>query len=197
MTVTISVDAEAEMVIHNSLIRGNVHIQKICSLSGEPLKGAEFGLFTLEDTENSDYKHENDATEPDGETFDKPFITAVSGENGIVVFESIPYGVYELRELVTAEGYILIDEVFKIEITEEGLVVELTVENDPIEDEEDEEQEEENEEDIPRTGDDRRLQWLSLILSVIIIVGCGVTLYTLNKADKLHKESDGDDEKDT
>jgi len=50
---------------------------------------------------------------------------------------------------------------------------------------------------IPRTGDDRRLQWLSLILSIIIIVGCGVTLYTLNKADKLHKESDGDDEKDT
>ena len=85
---------------------------------GRVLPGAVFGLFaegTTEFTENA------------------AFVVTESSEDGGFSFENIPYGVWLVRELEAPEGYVLSDEIFQVQISENGVVIELgKLENKPI-----------------------------------------------------------------
>lgn len=77
-----------------------------------------FGLFRADCTDFT----ENNA-----------LLTAESAEDGSFSFENIPYGVWLVREIAAPEGYVLSDEIFTVQISENGAVIELgNLENKPI-----------------------------------------------------------------
>ncbi|MCL2212460.1 MAG: SpaA isopeptide-forming pilin-related protein [Oscillospiraceae bacterium] len=108
-TIEISADTLAKMSIHNTRIRGEIHVLKTCSSTTYRLPGATFGLF------QGDIK----------------FATATTNEDGVAIFENIPFGEFELRELYAPYGWVLSDEVVIVVISEHGAVVEISFENEP------------------------------------------------------------------
>ncbi len=103
--------------ILNRIIRGSITGIKVDE-QGEPLPGAVFGLFRADCT---DFTEEN------------ALLTAESAEDGSFSFENIPYGVWLVREIATSEGYVLSDEIFTVQVSENGAVIELgNLENKPI-----------------------------------------------------------------
>ena len=107
-------DGEA---ILNQIIRGSIEGMKVDN-DGNPLPGAVFGLFTADCTE---FTEEN------------ALLTVESGEDGSFAFENVPYGIWLVREISTVEGFVLSDEVFEVQISENGEVIELgNIENRPI-----------------------------------------------------------------
>src|SRR5699024_12139297 len=86
--------------------------------NGEPLPGAVFGLFKADCTE---FTEEN------------AILTAESAEDGSFSFTDVPYGIWQIKEISTVEGYVLSDEIFEVQIDEDGQVIELgNIENKPI-----------------------------------------------------------------
>ena len=85
---------------------------------GELLPGAVFGLFRADCT---DFTTEN------------ALLTAESAGDGSFSFENIPYGVWQVREIAAPGGYVLSDEIFPVQISENGAVIELgNLENRPV-----------------------------------------------------------------
>lgn len=103
--------------IENNLIYGSVKGLKIDRETQEVIKGATFGLFKSDTTEFSE---------------DKAILTAVTDENGVFVFNNIPYGEYLIKELKPADGYLDNEDVFNVVIKENEQVVELTAINDKV-----------------------------------------------------------------
>ncbi|MGY3724888.1 LPXTG-motif cell wall anchor domain-containing protein/pilin isopeptide linkage domain-containing protein [Granulicatella balaenopterae] len=58
--------------------------------------------------------------------------TAVTYENGEAVFENIPFGEYQVKELLAAQSYQQLAEPFIINITEDGQVLEKIITNEKI-----------------------------------------------------------------
>ena len=111
-TVEIKVDNGAE--IKNKLIYGSLKGLKVDE-NGKPISGAVFGLFAKNETEFSEKN---------------ALMTAISGENGVFVFEKIPFGSWLICEIKTAsEKYVLNKTVYPVEISEDGKVIEYEVEN--------------------------------------------------------------------
>lgn len=107
-------DGEA---ILNKIIRGSITGLKANEAS-EPLPGTIFGLFKADCTE---FTKEN------------AILTAASAEDGSFAFENVPYGVWLVREIAAVEGYVLSDELFEVQVSEDGAVIELgEIENKPI-----------------------------------------------------------------
>ena len=104
-------------VIKNNLIYGSVKGLKIDRETQETIKGAIFGLFKSDTTE---FTKEN------------AILTAVTDENGVFVFNNIPYGEYLIKELKPADGYLDNEDVFNVVIKENEQVVELTAINDKV-----------------------------------------------------------------
>lgn len=104
-------------VIKNNLIYGSVKGLKIDRETQEVIKGATFGLFKSDTTEFTE---------------DKAILTAVTDENGVFVFNNIPYGEYLIKELKSADGYLDNEDVFTVIIKENEQVVEVTAINDKI-----------------------------------------------------------------
>ena len=106
-----------KQTIENRLVHGSIRGIKV-GKAGKPLSGAVFGLFaegTTEFVENA------------------AFAVAESSEDGSFSFENIPYGVWLVRELASPDGYVLSDEIFEVQITENSSVIELgNLENKPI-----------------------------------------------------------------
>lgn len=88
-------------VIKNNLIYGSVKGLKIDRETQEVIKGATFGLFKSDTTEFTE---------------DKVILTAVTDENGVFVFNNIPYGEYLIKELKSADGYLDNEDVFTVTI---------------------------------------------------------------------------------
>lgn len=109
--ISISVNDGEE--IGNEIIRGKIEGMKI-DQDGEPLPHTVFGLFRA-DEQNLDKDHALYVTE--------------SAENGSFVFEDIPYGLYQLYELERVYGYEALTEPIMVEVTEDGQVIELEIEN--------------------------------------------------------------------
>lgn len=59
-------------------------------------------------------------------------LTAVTDENGVFVFNNIPYGEYLIKELKPADGYLDNEDVFTVIIKDNDQVVELTAINDKV-----------------------------------------------------------------
>lgn len=104
-------------VIKNNLIYGSVKGLKIDRETQEVIKGATFGLFKSDTTEFTE---------------DKAILTAVTDENGVFVFNNIPYGEYIIKELKPADGYLDNEDVFTVIINDNEQVVELTALNDKV-----------------------------------------------------------------
>ena len=113
---------EAETVIidcgefENKLKRGTVKGLKV-NENNEPLENAVFGLFKADCTELTE---------------ENTLMTAKSDDKGCFSFADIPFGEFAVREIKAPTGYILSDKVYQVNITEEGQVIEITVENKPI-----------------------------------------------------------------
>lgn len=104
-------------VILNEIIRGSISGIKVDE-NEEPLPGAVFGLFKADCT---DFTEEN------------AILTAESAEDGSFSFADVPYGIWQIKEIATVEGYALSDEIFEVQIDEDGQVIELgNIENKPI-----------------------------------------------------------------
>lgn len=104
-------------VIKNNLIYGSVKGLKIDRETQEVIKGAIFGLFKSDTTE---FTKEN------------AILTAVADENGVFVFNNIPYGEYIIKELKPADGYLDNEDVFTVVIKDNEQVVEFTAINDKV-----------------------------------------------------------------
>ncbi len=103
-------DGEA---IDNDLKYGSVSGLKLDE-DVETIEGAVFGLFRNDETE---FTKEN------------ALLLATSGVDGRFSFENIPYGLWIVRELVPAEGFVLNEKSYQIPITEDKQVIEIELEN--------------------------------------------------------------------
>ena len=113
----IDIKVNNDKAIENNLIYGSVKGLKIDRETQETIKGATFGLFKSDTTEFTE---------------DKAILTAVTDENGVFVFNNIPYGEYLIKELKPADGYLDNEDVFTVTIKDNKQVVELTAINDKV-----------------------------------------------------------------
>ena len=106
-----------KQTVENRLVRGSIRGIKVDEAE-KPLSGAVFGLFAEGTTEFL----ENAA-----------LAVAESSEDGSFSFENIPYGMWLVRELEAPAGYVLSDEIFEVQITENDAVIELgNLKNKPV-----------------------------------------------------------------
>lgn len=113
----IDIKVNNDKAIENNLIYGSVKGLKVDRETQEIIKGATFGLFKSDISEFT----ENNA-----------ILTAVTDENGVFVFNNIPYGEYLIKELKPADGYLDNEDVFTVTIKDNEQVVELTAINDKV-----------------------------------------------------------------
>lgn len=113
----IDIKVNNDKAIENNLIYGSVKGLKIDRETQEVIKGATFGLFKSNTTEF---------------TKGNAILTAVTDENGVFVFNNIPYGEYLIKELKPADGYLDNEDVFTVIIKDNEQVVKLTAINDKV-----------------------------------------------------------------
>ena len=114
---SIDIKVNDDKAIENNFIYGSVKGLKVDRETQEVIKGATFGLFKSDTTEFSE---------------DKAILTAVTDENGVFVFNNIPYGEYLIKEIKPADGYLDNEDVFTVIIKDNEQVVELTAINDKV-----------------------------------------------------------------
>ena len=111
-TVELKQDEITSITFENEKIKGYVEITKVDSETKETLEGAEFGIY-----------NEND----------EQIGTLKTDKTGKAKSELIPYGKYYLRELRTGSVYYLLNEnSYEFEITQNGETVPVTIENDGV-----------------------------------------------------------------
>lgn len=113
----IDIKINNDKAIENNLIYGSVKGLKVDRETQEVIKGATFGLFKSDTTEFTE---------------NKAILTAVTDENGVFVFNNIPYGEYLIKEIKPADGYLDNEDVFTVTIKDNEQVVELTAINDKV-----------------------------------------------------------------
>lgn len=113
----INIDLNNGEPIENKLIYGTIKGLKIDRETEETIKGALFGLFRADETDF---------------TKDNAILTAESDENGIFVFDNIPFGEYKVKELQPAENYLPSDDIHHITASDNEQIIEITAVNDRI-----------------------------------------------------------------
>ena len=127
----------------NRIIYGSVKGFKADSETGKGIAGALFGIFKPDETVFSE---------------ETAVLTVLSDANGVFEFLNVPYGEWIIKELNPAHGYKLNDSEYKIQISEDGQTVNITVTNKKIP-------------EIPKTGEDRKPVFLiALILSALSVL---------------------------
>ena len=115
--VRIAWNEVTKQTVENRLVHGSIRGIKVGE-ADKPLSGAVFGLFAEGTTE---FTKENALS------------TAVSDASGAFDFADVVFGNYLLRELEAPAGYVLSDEIFEVQITENDTVIELgNLENKPV-----------------------------------------------------------------
>ena len=115
--VRIAWNEVTKQTVENRLVHGSIRGIKVGE-ADKPLPGAVFGLFAEGTTE---FTKENALS------------TAVLDASGAFHFADVVFGNYLVRELEAPEGYVLSDEIFEVQITENSSVIELgNLENKPI-----------------------------------------------------------------
>ncbi len=99
--------------IENTLKRGKVSGWKV-DQDGFELGGAVIGLFRFDETE---FTEEN------------AIMVTESNEIGYFEFDKVPVGNFLVREIAAPEAFVLTEEIFPVEITEDGQTIEITIEN--------------------------------------------------------------------
>lgn len=132
----------------NKYITGNIKIIKSDADSAERLSGVEFGLY-----------------DADGNELAK----GVTDDNGELIFNNLRFGKYEVRELSAKDGYYKVEDTFSAEITENGQVIVLEVDNEKIPPVPTPES--------PKTGDNSNAGlWLTLLI-VSLLALAGLCIY--------------------
>lgn len=103
--------------LNNDLIYGTVKGLKIDRETEETIAGAVFGLFRSDETEFTE---------------ETAILTAISGEDGVFVFENVPYGDWIIVELAPAEGFLPNTEIYRVNVTTDEEIIKITVVNDRI-----------------------------------------------------------------
>lgn len=116
-TAFVEIKANGGEAIKNDILYGSVKGLKIDRETEAVIAGAKFGLFRSGETE---FAVEN------------AILTAESGEDGIFLFENVPYGNWLIKELQPADGYLANDEIYPVRIGENGQTIGITVVNDHI-----------------------------------------------------------------
>ncbi|MEZ3470682.1 MAG: VaFE repeat-containing surface-anchored protein, partial [Schaedlerella sp.] len=116
-TALVEIKANEGEAIGNDLIYGTLKGLKIDRETEETIEGALFGLFKPD---------ENDYTESTA------ILTARSQEDGIFMFENVPYGDWVIRELAPAEGFLPNTDLHHVQVGMDEQVIEITVVNDRI-----------------------------------------------------------------
>ena len=112
--VTISEqDQLVELDVVNEIITGSVEGLKTDN-EGTPIEGVIFGLFAPDTTE---FTEEN------------ALALSKSTAEGLFRFEDIRYGKYLIKELSCGEEFVMCEDVFEVDISENGQVVKITVIN--------------------------------------------------------------------
>ena len=115
--LTVTVDAQhltvAAGTVTDRPITGTVILTKT-SDDGRPLAGVEFALYPV-------------TKGPDGSTTvaDVPAMRALSDANGRVSFDSVRYGMYELRETKGLPGYLTMEKPLGVVVTADGATIDL------------------------------------------------------------------------
>lgn len=103
-------DGEA---IENTLKRGKVSGWKV-DQDGFELGGAVIGLFRFDETEFTE---------------ETALMVTESNEIGYFEFDKVPAGNFLVREIAPPKAFVLTEEIFPVEITEDGQTIEITIEN--------------------------------------------------------------------
>lgn len=112
--VTISEqDQLVELDVVNEIITGSVEGLKTDD-KGTPIEGVIFGLFAPDTTE---FTEEN------------ALALSKSTAEGLFRFEDIRYGKYLIKELSCGEEFVMCEDVFEVDISENGQVIKITVTN--------------------------------------------------------------------
>ena len=114
-TALVEIKANGGEAIKNDILYGSVKGLKIDRETEKPIIGAKFGLFRSDETEF---------------TAENALLVAESGEDGIFLFENVPYGNWLIKELQPADGYLANEEIYPVRISENGQTVGITVVND-------------------------------------------------------------------
>lgn len=112
---TIKIDLNSGQKIENNLIYGTIEGLKIDRETERAIKGALFGLFKSDTTEYTE---------------DNAILTAESDENGIFVFDNIPFGDWLVKEIKSAENYLPSDDIHHVTVSENEQIIEITAVND-------------------------------------------------------------------
>ena len=112
---TIKIDLNSGQKIENNLIYGTIKGLKIDRETERAIKGALFGLFKSDTTEYTE---------------DNAILTAESDENGIFVFDNIPFGDWLVKEIKSAENYLPSDDIHHVTVSENEQIIEITAVND-------------------------------------------------------------------
>lgn len=99
--------------IENTLKRGKVSGWKV-DQDGYELGGAVIGLFRFDETEF---------------TKETAFLVTESNEIGFFAFDNVPVGNWLVREIAPPAAFVLTEETFPVEITEDGQTIEIRIEN--------------------------------------------------------------------
>lgn len=99
--------------IVNVLKRGDIQGTKVDD-NGNALAGAVIGLFNADTTEFTE---------------ETALMTVTSDENGSFSFKNIPVGKYIVKELKAPKGYIINNENFEADLTDDGQVIEIKIVN--------------------------------------------------------------------
>lgn len=99
--------------IENTLKRGKVSGWKV-DQDGFELAGAKIGLFRFDETEFTE---------------ETAFLVTESNPIGYFEFDKVPVGNWVIREITPPAAFVLTEETFPVEITEDGQTIEITIEN--------------------------------------------------------------------
>ena len=116
-TALVEIKANGGEAIKNDILYGSVKGLKIDRETEKPIVDAKFGLFRSDEIEF---------------TVENALLIAESGEDGIFVFENVPYGNWLIKELQPADGYLVNNEIYPVRISENGQTIGITVVNDRI-----------------------------------------------------------------
>lgn len=92
----------------NTAERGAIRLLKTDAMSGEALAGATFAIYRVEE---------------DGTVAEEPSDTQVSGADGIVSFENLTVGDYEIRETNAPTGWLVSTDTISAKVSADGQVV--------------------------------------------------------------------------
>lgn len=116
-TAVVKISANGGETIENRLAYGMIKGLKIDRETTKPIAGALFGLFRPDETSF---------------TAETAILTAVSQEDGIFIFDNVPMKNWIIRELASAEGFLLSPTLHHVQVDADEQVIEITVVNSRI-----------------------------------------------------------------